>query len=104
MKASHEANAPSRFWSIFFGALLAAASMAILIFYIDAFATDVLAASATYSHGVLHVAIPYRAPHAGTGQLAVEVLNPEDETLGHSERRVEVAAGKGSWQEDRILE
>src|ERR1039458_4518874 len=40
------------------------------------------AMTATYSQGALHVAIPYAAGHAGTGTLAVEVLDPEDRVVG----------------------
>jgi hypothetical protein len=54
---------------------------------------------ATYGRGVLHVTIPYKLPQAGEGQLVVEVLNPEDESLGHTERRL-VSDAKGTWQED----
>ncbi|HXN48328.1 MAG TPA: MG2 domain-containing protein [Bryobacteraceae bacterium] len=59
--------------------------------------------SATYSHGIFHVTIPYRAPHNGAGQLTVEILDPEDSVLGRSERRVEVEAGQGRWREDLRL-
>src|SRR5258708_28006023 len=59
--------------------------------------------SATYSHGTLHVTIPYNLSHSGTGQLTVEVLDPEDQVLGRSQRQVEGNAGKGLWQEDLKL-
>jgi hypothetical protein len=52
------------------------------------------ALAATYSRGSLRVTIPYRAPHAGTGQLRVEILDPEERVLARSERRVEIAGGK----------
>jgi hypothetical protein len=55
--------------------------------------------AATYGRSVLHVTIPYRLPHAGEGQLGVEVLNPEDELLGRIERRL-VGDAKGTWRED----
>ena len=55
--------------------------------------------AATYGHGVLHVTIPYKLPHAGEGRLAVEVLNPEDESLGRIERPL-MSDEKGTWQED----
>jgi uncharacterized protein YfaS (alpha-2-macroglobulin family) len=58
------------------------------------------AAVATYSHGALRVTIPYRTLQAGTGQLTVEVLDPEDQVLGRSERRVEIGGAQGSWQEE----
>src|SRR5258708_21636332 len=59
--------------------------------------------SATYSHGTLHVTIPYNLTHSGTGQLTVEVLDPEDQVLGHSQRQVDGNPGKGLWQEDLKL-
>jgi uncharacterized protein YfaS (alpha-2-macroglobulin family) len=63
-------------------------------------ATDSPSAVATYSHGALRVTIPYRALRAGAGQLTMEVLDPEDQVLGRSERRVEIAGAPGSWQEE----
>ncbi len=56
-------------------------------------------AGATYTNGTLQVTIPYRGIHAGTGQLTVEVLSPEDEVIGRLERRVEVGAAPGAWSE-----
>jgi A-macroglobulin complement component/alpha-2-macroglobulin family protein/MG2 domain-containing protein/carboxypeptidase family protein/A-macroglobulin receptor/macroglobulin-like protein len=58
--------------------------------------------SATYSRGVLHVNIPYQTPHTGAGALTVEVLDPDDSVLAHSERRIDAAAS-GVWQEDLKL-
>lgn len=55
--------------------------------------------SAIYSHGDLRVNIPFKATHSGTGQLTVEVLNPEDDILGHSEHVVTARDGSGVWQE-----
>jgi hypothetical protein len=57
----------------------------------------------TYSHGTVRVSIPYRAPHAGAGQLTVEVLDPDDQVLGRAEQRIAVGAGKGNWQQDLKL-
>ena len=59
---------------------------------------------ATYSSGVLHLAIPYQAPHGGAGSLAMEVLDPEDLVVDRAEKRLEVAEGKGQWQEEIKLE
>jgi hypothetical protein len=55
--------------------------------------------TATYLHGRLFLSIPYQAARAGTGQLTLELLDPEDHVLGHSERALNVATGPGSWQE-----
>ena len=52
----------------------------------------------TYSHGTLHVSIPYHALHSGAGRLILEVLDPEDGIVGRSERRVEIGDDKKSWQ------
>ena len=60
-------------------------------------------ASVTYSHGTVRASIPYRAPHAGAGQLTVEVLDPDDQVLGRAQQKVEVGAGKGHWREDLKL-
>jgi hypothetical protein len=90
-----------RFWPFLFVALLLSAAAAIVASFQDARTADDEAA-ATYARGSLHVTIPYHAPHAGTGQLAVEVLDPEDAVLGRSERQVEVNEN-GSWQQDLKL-
>lgn len=58
----------------------------------------------TYSRGILHVTIPYRALHAGSGRLTLEVLDPEDQVLAQAQRSVEVSEGKGRWQEEIKLE
>jgi len=60
-------------------------------------------AAVTYSHGTVRVSIPYAAPHAGAGQLTVELLDPDDQVLGRAEQSVAVGAGKGHWQEDLKL-
>jgi len=83
-------------------ALLALACIAMLTPFPSPQAADGELPVATYSRGSLHVTIPYRAPRAGAGQLTVEVLDPEDEVLARSERRVDVA-GNASWQEDLKL-
>jgi uncharacterized protein YfaS (alpha-2-macroglobulin family) len=59
--------------------------------------------SATYSHGILHVTIPYQAPRAGNGRLTVEILDPEDHALGRVERAAVAGGGKGVWREDVAL-
>ena len=59
---------------------------------------------ATYSKGTLRIAIPFHGLHPGTGQLTVEVLDPEDGVLGRTQRRVDVAEGAGSWREEIPLD
>ena len=31
--------------------------------------------------------------------MTIEVLDPEDDVLGHAERHIELAEGRGLWQE-----
>jgi uncharacterized protein YfaS (alpha-2-macroglobulin family) len=59
---------------------------------------------ATYAHGVLHVTIPYRDAETGSGQLTVEVLDPEDDVLGRAQRDLKVNASAGRWKEEIRLE
>ena len=84
--------------------LLVLASVAIIGTAYRVHAADSDTPAAIYSHGTLHVEIPYTAPRAGAGILTIEVLNPEDGILGRSERHVDVADGKGSWQADVKLD
>src|ERR1035441_10589855 len=60
--------------------------------------------AATYSGGTLRLTIPFRGLHPGSGQLTVEVLDPEDGVLGRAQRRVDVAEGAGSWREEIALD
>jgi A-macroglobulin complement component/alpha-2-macroglobulin family protein/carboxypeptidase family protein/MG2 domain-containing protein/A-macroglobulin receptor len=60
--------------------------------------------AATYAHGLLHLTIPYKAARTGSGQLTIEVLDPEDHVLGHTRRHAEISAGKGQWQEEIRLD
>src|SRR5947208_3536014 len=57
----------------------------------------------TYSRGSLHVTIPYHALHAGEGQLAVEILDPDDKIIGRSEQQAGAGEAKGLWQADLKL-
>lgn len=56
--------------------------------------------TATYSHGSLQVTIPYQAPSAGAGRLILEVLDPDDQVLGHAERQLSVSMGPGRWKDE----
>jgi uncharacterized protein YfaS (alpha-2-macroglobulin family) len=88
------------FW---IAALVATAGIVVLL--VEPFQTaGGKAAVVTYSHGVLHVSIPYHAVHAGDGRLTVEVLDPEDKVLGRAETQVAVGEGYGRWQEDIRLD
>src|SRR5260370_6595184 len=84
----------------FFAALLIVAVAVTAVSFQGVRAANSESVSATYSHGTLHVTIPYNLTHSGSGQLTVAVLDPEDQVLGRSQRQVEGNAGKGLWQED----
>ncbi|HET8826428.1 MAG TPA: hypothetical protein VFM77_14915, partial [Terriglobales bacterium] len=55
--------------------------------------------SAIYVRGVLRCTIPYHATEPGEGNLTVEVLDPEDNVLGRTERHVDISAGESRWNE-----
>jgi hypothetical protein len=86
-----------RFGSVFLPVLLVIAAIVGVQTFQAASAEPT--SSATYAHDVLDLTIPYDAPHAGTGQLSVEVLDPEDQVLERVDRSLDVAEGKGQWRE-----
>jgi uncharacterized protein YfaS (alpha-2-macroglobulin family) len=59
---------------------------------------------ATYSQGMLRLTIPYQALHPGAGRFTVEVLNPEDQAIGHTAQQVEITARHGQLQSEVKLE
>jgi len=61
-------------------------------------------AMATYSHGTLHVTIPYRDAHPGTGQFTIEVVDPEEKVFGRSQHNAEIVSNRGSWREEIKLD
>lgn len=60
--------------------------------------------TAIYSRGSLHLNIPYKASRAGTGELTIELLDPEDRVLGRTEQHIEVSKGKAWWREEIKLQ
>lgn len=60
--------------------------------------------TATYSHGVLHLTIPYRAAHPGAGRLTLEIVDPENHVLGRVQKTLEVVQGSSQWKEEVKLE
>jgi hypothetical protein len=83
-------------------ALAVIAAVVVIVQPFQAASSD--GAKATYMRGVLHVSIPYEAVRSGSGQLTMEVLNPEGQVLGRMERQLDVFSGKGRWQEDVKLD
>ena len=81
--------------------LLFCASVA--VFRILAQSQENSTVSATYMHGVLHVVVPYNAPRNGSGDLTVEVLDPEDRVVGGVDTPVYVRAGRGFREQNLAL-
>ncbi len=54
-------------------------------------ATPAGSAAVTYARGTLNASNPYRAPHAGSGRLTLEILDPEDQIVGRAQRDVSVS-------------
>ncbi len=94
-------NTPSTSWFFPSIALVVIATVMVLQAFYPAGTSET--PGATYSHGVLHLSIPYRANHAG-GQLSVEVLDPEDKVLGRVQQDADAAEGKGRWQQEVKLD
>ena len=76
-------------------------AMAVLPF---SFPAQTLQLAATYRQGKLFVTIPYDSAREGYGKLTVEILDPEDRSLGRIERGVPIRKGKGQWQQTIVLE
>ncbi len=97
MGASSGNTNPPRFFFIFIPTLLMIAAL-VAVQGFQAAGRDE-SASAIYSHGVLHLTLPYVAAEAGSGQLTVEILDPEDHILGTTQRAFAIAESKGLWHE-----
>ena len=67
-------------------------------------ASPVSSPVATYWQGMLRLTIPYQALQPGTGRFTVEVLNPEDQAIGHTEQQVKITARYGQLQSEVRLE
>lgn len=50
---------------------------------------------ATYSRGILHVSLPFLTPRNGSGELNIQVLDPEDHSVGTISQRIPVRTGSG---------
>ena len=60
--------------------------------------------SATYSHGTVRLNLPTETQKAGPGKLTVEVLDPEDQTIGRTESSAEAVKGTSQWKAEIRLE
>lgn len=101
MEPARSSPASSRILFYPFAAALAAA----VLFLMQPFrASRAAPGMATYSRGVLHLALPYQAVHRGSGHLTLEVVDPENRVLGRIAKPLEVVAGPGQWQEELQLD
>jgi hypothetical protein len=98
MGASSGTTNPPRFWIIILSTVLMIAAITAVQRFQAASAEPSL--SAVVMHGVLTLTLPYVAARSGSGQLSVDVLDPEDRVVGHAEQRTEVSQGKGDWHEE----
>src|SRR5262249_25196721 len=103
MDHDHFCTRSTRFWFLFSSVLLAVAAIPAAMRFFQATANDALP-FATYTHGALHVTIPYDLDHAGNGELTVEVLDPEDHVIGQAKRSETVARSRGSWRQEVTLD
>ena len=55
---------------------------------------------ATYSQGRLRLTVPDQALHAGAGRFTVELLDPENRALEHSEQEITTTARNGQLQSE----
>jgi uncharacterized protein YfaS (alpha-2-macroglobulin family) len=101
MGLSHWSGTAARFTILFALALLLTITASVEIFEA---AGPEPSMSATYSHGVLRVTIPYHAVSTGAGHLTIEILDPEDHVLGHSERDVHITDLRGHWQDSVLID
>jgi uncharacterized protein YfaS (alpha-2-macroglobulin family) len=99
MDDAHSCTRSPRFLFLFSAVLLAVAATPAAMRLLDATANDALP-FATYTHGTLHVTIPYDVNHAGSGELTVEVLDPEDHVLGKVTKSEMVARSRGGWRQE----
>ena len=99
MDYTHTCTRSPRFWFLFCAVLVAMAAAPPAMRMFRATASDALP-FATYTHGTLHVTIPYDVDHAGSGELTLEVLDPEDHVLGQAKNSETVARSRGTWRQE----
>jgi len=89
MGASSGTTNPPRFGIIILSTILMIAAITAVRRFQAASAEPFF--SAVFMHGVLTLTLPYVAARSGSGQLSVDVLNPEDRVVGHAEQRAAVS-------------
>jgi hypothetical protein len=90
---------PSRLFVVV-AAILIAIPVAILQFVRPIRAAGSESVTAAYFHDMVRVTIPYHDLKAGSGRLHIEILDPEDEAIGSSDRMVRANDGDGVWRQE----
>src|SRR5260370_9560 len=75
MKTHDRSNGPARLRLLCLAALPIIALVLTVPYFQGAQAANGDSVAVTYSHGAMHVTIPYQSLHPGEGQLEVEVLD-----------------------------
>ncbi|HWZ96751.1 MAG TPA: MG2 domain-containing protein [Candidatus Dormibacteraeota bacterium] len=101
MQPSLRKKIPGR---ILAGTVLALLVLTVVVFIPTFAGSNNPTGSATYSHGMLRLVIPYRATHGGSGRLNLEVLDPEDHALGRNEKAAEAVNGSSEWRAELKLD
>jgi len=101
MEPSHWRQSPSRSFS--YSIALAAAVVGAVMIQ-PFFGSNGSPGAATYSRGVLHVAIPYQDAKVGAGRLTLEVLGPEDQVVGRVEKDAAITTPAGEWKTEVKLD
>jgi hypothetical protein len=94
-------QSPSRF---FFYSLVLAVMVGALLVAQPFFGSNGSPGAATYTRGVLHVAIPYQDAKPGEGRLTLEVLGPEDQVMGRVEKDATIRKSSGEWKTEMKLD
>ena len=99
----------SHFWNLIsarvcFYSLAAAMTVGVTMLALPFLGANSTRGAASYSHGVLHVSLPYHAKHSGAGILTIEVLDPENGPIGKIEQSVEAVEGNSLWKAEIELE
>ena len=99
----------SHFWNqtsarVCFYVLAASMTAGVMFLVLPFLGAKSAGSAASYSHGTLHLNLPYHAKHDGMGTLTIEVLDPENRTIGRVEKTAQIAEGNSQWTEEVKLE
>jgi len=102
MEPTFWSPSPSR--SFFYSLVLAVVVVVALLVAPAFLVSNASPGAATYSHGVLHIAIPYQDAKPGAGHLTLEVLGPEEQVLSRVEKDATIRNSSGEWKTEMKLD